>query len=127
MNERSRRTWGSGGPTLTPTELVGAEIREAFAPVEEWRNAAPAERSLALQALVMDTLTSLAWWGWAIDITRGRDQWTVTAARSIGCRRVRAKVVGEDYFDAIWKLGRKLGAAWAIEEAQRNSNQEIAA
>ena len=103
---------------MTTRQLVADEIAEAFRPVGIWQHAAPIERSVDLTLAMQDTLTTLAWWGWAVSVTRARGAWTLQAARMFGGTTVKAKVVGATYPDALWRLGERLQAAMAEQEAK---------
>lgn len=97
-------------------ELIAQEVAEAFRPVEAWQFAAPVERTLDLNLLMLDTLTTLMHWGWAVSVTRARGRWTVQVAKTIGGRTVKAKVEGVSYPDALWRLGNRLESVLAGEE-----------
>ena len=97
-------------------QLVAEEIAEAFRPVETWQFAAPVERTLDLNLLMLDTLVTLMHWGWAVSVTRARGRWTVQVAKTIGGKTVKAKVEGVSYPDAVYRLGNRLEAVLAGSE-----------
>jgi len=106
-------------------QLVAEEIAEAFRPVETWQFAAPVERTLDLTLAMQDTLTTLAWWGWSITVTRARGLWTIQAGRTMGNKAIRAKVTGTSFPDALWRLGNRLEAVLA--GAEMDDETEMAA
>lgn len=116
-----RGFWRDGYPVVRRRDLLVNEIAEAFAPVHEWRRCAPAERTPELYATVQDTLITLACWGWAIEVTRGRGRWTLTASRALGTSRIRAKVTGVALIDGLSRLGRKLES-----ELEKSGSDELA-
>ena len=108
-----RQTWYAVATMDSEVALV-AEVREAFAPVRQWRSASPCERTNALWDDVLGTIPSLMLWGWDITTIHGQHgSWTVTASRSIEKRGspVRATGRGVDLPDALVNLGTKLASA----------------
>ena len=107
-------------------QLVAEEIAEAFRPVETWQYAAPVERTVDLNLLMLDTLVTLMHWGWAVSVTRARGRWTVQVAKTIGGQAVKAKVEGASYPDALWRLGTRLEALLAGAELHDHDLEQAA-
>lgn len=98
---------------MTTRKLVAEEVAEAFRPIGIWQFAAPIERGIDLELAMLDTLATLAFWGWSVSASRARGRWVLQAAKTVGHQAIKARVEGVTYADALWRLGNRLEAVLA--------------
>ncbi|MGI8485988.1 MAG: hypothetical protein ACR2OU_17220 [Thermomicrobiales bacterium] len=71
LASRSQRgIWSGNVIHLTGSELVAAEIREAFEPVTGWRRLAPIERTHERYVDVTNIPMTLVCWGWDLKLSQ---------------------------------------------------------
>jgi hypothetical protein len=116
---QSRRgIWSGNALQLTGSELVAAEIKEAFEPVVTWRRLAPVERTHEQYADVTNIPLTLVYWGWELRLSQGQGNWSISASKSMGQGvSIRAQAAGPDFTEALASLGTALRKEFAKQQA----------
>lgn len=109
---------------MTTLKDAAEEVGEALAPLDTWRYAASAERTMDLNAVCQDAMLTLAWWGWGVTVSRPKGEWSIQASRTIGGRAIRARGTGGDYYDAALQLRNRLLAVLAGAESEGDDAED---
>lgn len=109
---------------MSTLSTVTEEVHEAFTPLRSWLRLTPIERTHDHHAAVLDTLTTLCWWGWEIHVSRPAGRWDIIARQVVGGKTVRARVIGVDYYDALRMLDEDLTASLASKQTRPRSSRK---